>query len=111
MLEGTFAFALTYSGMPGEPTTYAAHDHLDIWFLNLRPTVPRAILQCYSGTQITAGSLPQVLCCLFGSLWAAVYFMAWVSLTLCLLLTLSIRDLLLFVAVTLGSGLFPSYLS
>ena len=52
-----------------------------------------------------------MLGCLFGSLLAALYFMALVSLTLCLLLNLSIRDLLLFVAVTLGSGLFPSYLS
>ena len=50
MLEGTFAFALTYTGMPGEPTTHAAHDHLDVWFLELGPTVPRAILQCYSET-------------------------------------------------------------
>ena len=49
--------------------------------------------------------------CLFGSLLAALYIMAWVSLTLYLLLTLSGRDSLLFVAVTLGSGLFPSYLS
>ena len=115
MLEGTFAFALTKTGRPGEPTTYAAHDHLDTWFLDLDPTVPRAyiraILQCYSGTPLTAGSLRQSSRCLFGSLLAALYFMAWVSLTPCLLLTLSDRDLLVFVAVTLGLGLFPSYVS
>ena len=52
MVQGTFAFALIETGSPGEPTTDAAHDHLDTWFLDLGPTVPsayvRAILQCYS---------------------------------------------------------------
>ena len=40
------AFVLTYTGIQGEPTTYAAHDHLDMWFLDLGATVPWAILQC-----------------------------------------------------------------
>ena len=49
--------------------------------------------------------------CLFGCLLAALYLMAWVSLTVCLLHTLSSKESLLFVAVTLDWGLFPSYLS